>query len=128
MIIVVTVIKGRALADLTDRHYALFANNQHPMQLDIYQSYNQMLRNMHSEAENARIAHTEQRIKEEIEEKTKQLNHAEGESISMDDYQEIYCEVKAEERIANNFSLNTKDKKGDITDFLEARRPFGAAV
>ena len=28
---------GRALADLTDRHYALFANNQHPMQLDIYE-------------------------------------------------------------------------------------------
>ena len=87
-----------------------------------------MLRNMHSEAERARIAHSEQRIKEEIEEKTQQLNHAEGESISMDDYQEIYCEVKAEERIANNFSLNTKDKKGDIQDFLEARRPFGAAA
>ena len=66
-------------------------------------------------------------MKEEIEEKTQTLNHLEGESISMDDYEEIYCEVKAEERIANNFSLNTRDKKGDIQDFLESRRPFGVA-
>eukprot|EP00356_Strombidium_inclinatum_P016431 CAMPEP_0170491104 /NCGR_PEP_ID=MMETSP0208-20121228/10397_1 /TAXON_ID=197538 /ORGANISM="Strombidium inclinatum, Strain S3" /LENGTH=135 /DNA_ID=CAMNT_0010766621 /DNA_START=17 /DNA_END=424 /DNA_ORIENTATION=+ len=35
---------GRALADLTDRHYALFANNQHPLQLDLYDQYNKFLR------------------------------------------------------------------------------------
>ena len=98
------------------------------MQLDIYQNYNLMLRSLHSEAFNARVAETDKRMAEEIHEKTQQLNHREGESISMDDYEEIYCEVKAEERVANNFSLNTRDKKGDITDFLEARRPFGAAA
>ena len=98
------------------------------MQLDIYQSYNLMLRSLHSEAFNARVPETDNRMQEEIAEKTQQLNHREGESISMDDYEEIYCEVKAEERIANNFSLTTKDKKGDISDFLEARRPFGVGA
>ena len=50
---------GRAIADLTDRHYALFANNQHPMQLDIYETYNKTLRVMHSEAHQARVAETD---------------------------------------------------------------------
>ena len=98
------------------------------MQLDIYNSYNLLLRNMHSEAFNERVANTDARIAEEIEAKTTTLNHTEGESISMDDYEDIYTQVKAEERVANNFSLNTKDKKGDIADFLEARRPFGSAA
>ena len=40
---------GRALADLTDRHYALFANNQHPMQIELYEEYNKFLRIVHSE-------------------------------------------------------------------------------
>ena len=39
---------GRSLADLTDRHYALFANNQHPLQLNVYEEYNKFLRAAHS--------------------------------------------------------------------------------
>ena len=35
-----TYFLGRALADLTDRHYSLFANNQHPIQLLMYNEYN----------------------------------------------------------------------------------------
>ena len=53
---------GRALADLTDRHYALFANNQHPMQLDIYESYNKMLRVNADEVHVQRAANTDARI------------------------------------------------------------------
>ena len=53
---------GRALADLTDRHYALFANNQHPMQLDIYESYNKMLRVNADEGHVQRAANTDARI------------------------------------------------------------------
>ena len=56
--------KGRAMADLADRHYALFANNQHPMQLEIYDDYNKMLRVAHSEDHQARIAATDDRIQE----------------------------------------------------------------
>jgi hypothetical protein len=32
---------------LTDRHYALFANNQHPIQLAAYEEYNKFLISMH---------------------------------------------------------------------------------
>jgi hypothetical protein len=54
------------------------------------------------------------------------LNHEEGESLSIDDMQDIYIQAKAEEREKYNFSLNTRSKTGDISDYLEARRPFGA--
>ena len=120
-------LKGRAMADLADRHYALFANNQHPMQLEIYDDYNKMLRVAHSEDHQARIAATDDRIQEVMDQKTQLLNHSEGESLSTDDYQEIYCQVMAEEREKHNFQLNTRNKQGDISDFLETRRPFGAA-
>ena len=118
---------GRALADLTDRHYALFANNQHPIQLHTYDSYNYFLRNAHSEAHNARHEETHNRIQELAAQRTKYLNHTEGESLSIDDWQDIYIQAKAEEREKHNFSLNTNTKTGDIADYLETRRPFGAA-
>ena len=63
-------VQGRALADLTDRHYALFANNQHPMQLEIYDDYNKMLRVAHSEDHQARIAATDARIQEVMAERS----------------------------------------------------------
>ena len=70
---------------MTDRHYALFANNQHPMQLDIYNSYNKMLRQLNDEGHVARVAETEARIEEIVQERTKYLNASEGESLSTDD-------------------------------------------
>ena len=77
---------GRALADLTDRHYSLFGNNQHPLQLDIYNTYNHMLRVMNSEAHQARMNDTNDRFKELVAEKTDNLNKDEGETISWDDF------------------------------------------
>ena len=44
-------MQGRSLADLTDRHYALFANNQHPLQLAAYEEYNRFLRDLHDKTE-----------------------------------------------------------------------------
>ena len=81
---------GRALADLGDRHYALFANNQHPMQLDVYDSYNQFLRRAHSEGHQQREADFEARMEEVKAERTKYLNTDEGESLTIDDLQDIY--------------------------------------
>lgn len=71
---------------------------------------------------------TQARFDELVEEKNKSLNTAEGESISWDDYQDIYIQAKAEERTKYNFQLNTKSKTGDIADYLEVRRPFGTAA
>ena len=69
----------------------------------------------------------EARMAEVVEERSKYLNSDEGESLSIDDMQDIYCQVKGEERERNNFSLTTRNKTGDIHDYLETRRPFGAA-
>ena len=43
-------------------------------------------------------------------ERTKLLNHEEGESLSWDDYQDIYIKAKGEEREKYNFVLNTRNK------------------
>ena len=98
------------------------------MQLDIYDSYNQMLRVMHSDAHQARLAATKEALEVACEERTKLLNHEEGETLSIDDTEAIWIDVKAAERSRNNFELTSHTKKGDINDFLETRRPFGAAV
>ena len=97
------------------------------MQLDIYDNYNQMLRVLHDQGHQQRMADTAARLEEVKLERSKFLNAEEGEALSLDDEQDIYCQVKAEEREKYNFSLNTKSKTGDITDYLETRRPFGAA-
>ena len=96
------------------------------MQLEIYDDYNRMLRVLNSEEHAARKAETKARLEEVMAERTKYLNHAEGESLSTDDYQDIYIQVKAEERERTNMTLTTRNKKGDINDYLESRRPFGA--
>ena len=112
---------------MVDRHYALFANNQHPLQLDTYDEYNRMLRVLHSDEHQSRQAETQARYEEVKAERTALLNHEEGESLSIDELQDIYIQVKAEERAKYNFELTTRTRKGEINDYLEVRRPFGAA-
>ena len=67
-----------------------------------------------------------ERMEEVVAERSKYLNTDEGESLSIDDLQDIHIQVKGELRQKHNFSLNTKTKTGEISDYLEARRPFGA--
>ena len=98
------------------------------MQLDIYNEYNRHLRVAHSDGHQQRLEDTKNRIDELKEEKTKLLNHQEGESLSIDDLQDIYIQAKAEEREKYNFALNTRTRTGEISDYLETRRPFGAAA
>jgi hypothetical protein len=98
------------------------------MQLDIYDSYNQMLRVMHSDAHQARFAESKDALDEASAERTHMLNHEEGETLSVDDTEAIWLDIKAAERSRNNFEMTSRTKKGDVNDFLETRRPFGAAV
>jgi hypothetical protein len=64
---------------------------------------------------------------EEIKaERTSHLNHTEGESLSIDDISDVYIQAMAEEREKHNFQLNTRNKTGEISDYLETRRPWGA--
>ena len=115
------------MADLTDRHYALFANNQHPLQLAAYTEYNRFLQELHDQPTVAREQEDGERFALAIEEAEGQLNTAEGETLSIDDLSDIYIQVKGANRARANMSLNTRTKTGDINDYLEVRRPFGSA-
>ena len=105
----------------------MFANNQHPIQLAAYNEYNKFLQDLHDKATVAREEEDGERFAEAVTEAKSQLNAAEGESLSLDDMQDIYIQVKGANRARANMSLNTKSKTGEISDYLEVRRPFGAA-
>jgi hypothetical protein len=62
-----------------------------------------------------------------MEDRQKLMNTSEGESISIDDFQDIYIQAMGEHRGKTNMSLTTRSKTGEIQDYLEVRRPFGAA-
>lgn len=115
------------MADLTDRHYALFANNQHPLQLAAYQEYNKFLADLHDEATAQRDEEDGQRFLEACNEAESAINTAEGESLSIDDLTDIYIQVKGANRARANMALETRTRSGDINDYLEVRRPFGSA-
>ena len=111
---------------MTDRHYALFANNQHPIQLHCYEEYNQFLQAMHNAEGAQRDAQAAEQFDMECDARTKRLNTAEGESLSLDELQEIMFQVQGRAREQRNMALNTRTKTGEINDYLETRRPFGA--
>ena len=87
-----------------------------------------MLRVLHSQAHQDRYQETAENYQAKLESKKQSLNHEEGETPSFDDIQDAYIEAKAEERVKYNFELNTKTRTGNINDYLEVRRPFGAAA
>jgi succinate dehydrogenase/fumarate reductase flavoprotein subunit len=118
---------GRSLADLTDRHYALFANNQHPLQLYVYEEYNKFLRTAHNKDEQENLKYVNDRMGQVMDDRSRLLNTKEGESLSIDDISDVYMQVMGEARAKSNMSLTTRSKTGEISDYLEVRRPFGAA-
>ena len=67
------------------------------------------------------------RLEEVIDERTQSLDWEEGERLSVEERQEIYIQVMGEIREKMNIKLNTRTKTGEIDDYLEVRRPFGAA-
>lgn len=115
------------MADLTDRHYALFANNQHPLQLSVYEEYNRFLRSAHDKGNVEYLKGIESRMHDIIEDKEQYINTKEGETLSTDDLSDIYMQVMSEARGKTNMNLATRSKNGEINDYLEVRRPFGAA-
>ncbi len=118
---------GRSLADLTDRHYSLFANNQHPLQLSVYEEYNRFLRTAHNKDNQEGLKAIGDRMGEVMDDRSRLLNTKEGESLSIDDISDVYMQVMGEHRAKTNMSLTTRSKTGEISDYLEVRRPFGAA-
>lgn len=117
---------GRTWADLLDKHYALFSQNQHPYQLALYEQYNKELRRIHSEGYRGQQSAIEERMDEMKQERQKYLAVEEGETLSNEDIADVYYQVMEEFRDQQTFKVRTKTKEGDLNDYLELRRPFGA--
>ena len=82
---------------------------------------------MHNKEHRLEQAAIGDRITEVMQERQSLLNTNEGEKLSYDDFADIYMQVMGEQRSKTNLSLNTRTKTGEINDYLEVRRPFGAA-
>ena len=75
---------------MSDRHYSLFANNQHPIQLATYNEYNAFLKEVHDKKEVETAEDLERRMEEVMDQREGQLNKAEGESLSIEELSDIY--------------------------------------
>lgn len=95
------------------------------MQLSVYNEYNTFLRNLHDQGEAERAERFNERMAEAVEDREAHLNKSEGESLSTDDLQDIYIQIKGEHRATEKMTANALTKSGEINDYLEFRRPFG---
>jgi hypothetical protein len=95
--------------------------------LHVYEEYNKFLRMAHSKEHHQELEQLVNRLSEVVDQKSSLLAEKEGEMLSFEDLSDIYMQVKGEHRNQTNMSLNTRSKNGEINDYLEVRRPFGAA-
>jgi hypothetical protein len=82
---------------------------------------------LHDKATAERDSEDGARLNAAIDVAQKQLNTAEGETLSLDDLSDIYMQVKGANRARANMSQETCSKNGDIHDYLEVCRPLGSA-
>ena len=85
------------------------------------------LRAAHSKETQEGYRAIDTRMGEVMEDRSKLLNTKEGEMLSFEDISDVYFQVMGEHRAKTNMSLTTRSKTGEISDYLEVRRPFGAA-
>lgn len=123
----------RILADHTDRHYSLVACNQHPFQLYMYEYLNkryrkqQDLKNAHEgKGITTFDAAVKMKVEELVEAKLKTMDVENGEALSAEEIGEIHHKAMNEIRDKMNLNVRTRNKRGEIEDYLEVRRPLGA--
>ena len=92
-----------------------------------YTEYNRFLQDLHDQPTAEKDAEDGERFQLALDEAESHLNKEEGETLSIDDLSDIYIQVKGANRARANMALNTVSKTGEINDYLEVRRPFGAA-
>ena len=114
----------RGLGELLDRHYALFSHNIHPVQLLLYENNNKAVQNSNDVGYQENLECINKRIQELSKEKMRKINVEEGETLTIDDFEECFMKAMEEYRSREPFKSRTKDKDGEINDSLELRRPF----
>jgi hypothetical protein len=85
------------------------------------------LRDAHDKGQAEWYNDLESRLDRIKEDKEKLLNTKEGEILGIDDLSEIYMQAMGEMREKSNLTTQSRTKTGEINDYLEVRRPFGAA-
>ena len=60
-----------------------------------------------------------------IEEKLNTLDVENGEDLTPEDIGEIHRQADEDIRVRYNLKVNTKNKRGEVEDYLEVRRPLG---
>lgn len=120
------------MGDHTDRHYALVANNQHPMQLYLYDFLNKKYRQAKDrkdyEEGKSNLTYEialEERVKQLIDERLSTLDVTNGEDLTPEDIRQIYKEAVHNVREKLNLSTCQRGKDGNVEDYLEIRRPLG---
>lgn len=119
------------MADHTDRHYALAATNQHPIQLFMYEYLNKKYRKQQElkDYQDGKSAPTfsialDERVEQLIEEKLATKDVENGEDLTPEEISDIYREADEDIRAKMNLSLRARGKTGEVEDYLEVRRPL----
>jgi len=114
----------RGIGEILDRHYALFSQNIHPLQLLIYEQSNKRVREANDPVFQQTLEGINNRIKELSNEKMKNMNIAEGESLTIENFEECFFKAMEEYRSRQPFKAKSVDSHGEVNDNLELRRPF----
>ena len=97
------------------------------MQLGTYEAYNKYLRDVHDKGMADWYDDLEARMDRIKSDRELQVNKKEGESLGIEELSQIYMQAMGEMREKTNLTSNTRTKTGEMNDYLEVRRPFGAA-
>lgn len=115
----------RRFADQIERDYELVSYNQHPGQLDMYNSINERLKEQ--QEEQALLEQGEKPLDTQLVEvlKVKMAEARENSSgkLGLEEYHAVFEDVLTQYR-ATLHGGEARDSKGDFKDFLEKRRPF----
>jgi hypothetical protein len=110
----------------------LVANNQHPVQLNLYEFLNKKYREAKLKKDfeegHGQVTYQialDEKVKQLINERLAHKDVENGEDITPDDISEIYKEAVENVRESLKLSVKTRGKNGNIEDYLEKRRPFG---
>ena len=116
---------ARRFADQIERDYELVSYNQHPFQLDTYDTINQRIQER--EERNTLLEQGEKPLDVQVFETLKvKMDDARDKKkgkLNAEEYHQIFEEIFTLSRAAEHGG-SARDSTGEFKDFLEKRRPF----
>ena len=81
---------------------------------------------MHSEQRAAEFEEDNNRFNDLIDSRVSEMDQDAGEQLTLDDYEDCLLQTMSETREIRKLTQATRTKTGEINDYLEERRPWGA--